>query len=61
MTATYPSRQDFAARMAAMSKTSLWLHDHLPRTLAFDSQTAFERHLHDSMGWKSSTVNDWES
>ena len=59
MTSSYESWQDFATSMARMSATSLWLHEHLPRTLAHDSQTTFERHLHDAMGWKASTVNDW--
>ena len=59
MTSSYTSNQDFATSMARMSATSLWLHEHLPRTLAHDSQATFERHLHDAMGWKASTVNDW--
>ena len=59
MSVIYQSNQDFAARMAAMSATSVWLHNHLPRTLAHDSQVTFERHLHDAMGWKASTVQDW--
>ena len=61
MSVLYNSRQDFATMMARMSATSIWLHNHLPRTLAHDSQTTFERHLHDCMGWKSSTVDDWQA
>ena len=57
----YDSNQDFATAMARISATSLFLHDLLPRTLAHDSQTSFERHLHDCMGWKSSTVDDWQA
>ena len=57
----YDSTQDFAIAMARISATSLFLHDLLPRTLAHDSQATFERHLHDCMGWKASTVDDWQA
>ena len=56
----YQSKQDHATRMASISQTSLFLHNLLPRTLAFDCQESYERHLHDAMGWKASTVQDWE-
>ena len=57
----YSSNQDWATAMARISSTSLFLHDLLPRTLAHDSQATFERHLHDAMGWKPSTVDDWQA
>ena len=56
----YDSRQDYATKLARISATSITLHELLPRTLAHSSQTHFERYLHDCMGWKASTVNDWQ-
>ena len=57
----YSSRPDFATSMARCSATSLFLHELLPRTLAHSSQANFERYLHDAMGWKASTVDDWNA
>ena len=56
---TFDSRQDFAIKMASIAATSSFLHNLLPRTLAHSCQTSYERHLHDAMGWKASTVDDW--
>ena len=62
----YDSHQDFATSMARIEAITLggdpsmraWRHTHY-RTLTNENQRAFERHLHDAMGYKRSTVNDW--
>ena len=33
----------------------------LGRTLASQNQADFEKYLHESMGWKRSTVDDWQA
>ena len=63
MSITYPSRQDFNARMASIHGITL------QRNLAFkyaaqratynQNQAEFERSLHGAMGYKASTVDDW--
>ena len=55
---TYSSRQDFATTMAKISAVTPFLQEHLPRTLAADSQVSFEGYLHEAMGYKKSTVED---
>lgn len=56
MTSSYNSRQDFATQLCRMTKPSV-LDKYLPRTLRNDSNNAFERYLHDAMGYRSHTVN----
>ena len=48
----YESHQDFYARLANKSKTSLFVHELLPRTLAHSSQATFEDYLHKAMGYR---------
>jgi len=63
---TYESNQDWATTMARISCITLQGTDSLKayrhqvyRTETNDNQQWFEKHLHDAMGYKSSTVNDW--
>ena len=55
----YESRQDFYARMAKHSAPNPALNKYLPRSLVEASQTTFEAHLHEAMGYRSHTVSDW--
>jgi len=60
---TFNSHQDFHTQMAVIAKPFTFTrgsHQVLGRTIASENQAQFERHLHESMGWKRSTVNDWE-
>ena len=55
------SHQDFATTMARIQGITLqgnqaWRATH-QRSFFNANQARFERHLHDVMGWKSSTVN----
>ena len=54
----YDSRQDHATKMARISAPSEVTFKWLPRTMAHDAQTRFERFLHDAMGYKHSTFED---
>lgn len=64
----YESNQDFGARMARIESITLqgdarqreWMQQNF-RTMTNRNQQSFERHLHDAMGYKASTVNDWEA
>ena len=56
----YNSRQDFSTQMAVLAKPFQGGFRLFGRTLASENQTQFENYLHDAMGWKSSTVNDWQ-
>ena len=56
----YESNQDFYTRMAKYSAPSRFLAKYLPRTLRNDSQSTFESHLHEAMGYRAHTVNDWD-
>lgn len=61
---TFNSHQDFYTQMAAIAKPFVFTrgsYQVLGRTLASENQTQFERYLHESMGWKRSTVNDWQA
>ena len=60
MTVTYESLQDFYTGLAAHSITSAFVRSCLPRTLANKCDVSYERYLHQAMGWKASTVNDWD-
>ena len=63
---TYESWQDFYTTMARISCITLagpqrhraWRHEN-NRTMVAEQQTCFERELHNAMGWKPSTVQDW--
>ena len=61
----YSSNQDFYAQMAAISAITLkgvtgkWLHENY-RTIQNNSEEQFSRQLHKAMGYKASTVNEWE-
>ena len=60
----YDSRQDFATTMARIEAITLkgdadlkaYRH-HYHRTTTNQNQLAFERFLHEAMGYKASTVN----
>ena len=52
MRVLYESHQDFYTRLANTSKTSLFVHELLPRTLAHSSQDTFESYLHEAMGYR---------
>ena len=60
----YDSHQDFATSMARIEAITLrgdaehkaWRQTYY-RTLTSQNQEAFERHLHEAMGYKASTVN----
>ena len=60
MTVTYESRQDFYTGLAATASSTCYLRSCLPRTLANKCDASHERYLHQAMGWKASTVNDWD-
>jgi len=60
MTVAYESRQDFYTLLATTSATSAFVRRCLPRTLANRCDASHERYLHQAMGWKASTVNDWD-
>ena len=61
---TYESNQDWGVTMARISCITLGGSDSLKayryanhRSETNDNQAEFERHLHDAMGYKASTVN----
>jgi len=62
----YTSNQDFATGMARITAMTLqgsdehkaWRHEYY-RTGTNDNQQEFEGYLHEAMGYKASTVNDW--
>lgn len=63
MTVRYQSRQDFATRMAQIEGITLqcnlaWKFANY-RVEYNDNQDHFERNLHNAMGYKASTVDDW--
>jgi len=63
----YNSSQDFATDMARIEAITLrgsaerraWRYQY-HRTLTNQNQQSFERFLHEAMGYKASTVSDWE-
>ena len=62
----YDSRQDFATGMARITAITLqgsadhkaWRHEYY-RSGTNDNHQEFERYLHQAMGYKASTVQDW--
>lgn len=64
MSVTYCSMQDFYTKLATIAKPYVFTRGSyvtLGRTLASENQSQFECYLHDSMGWKLSTVDDWQA
>ena len=60
----YNSHQDFHTQMAVIAKPYVFTrgsYQTLGRTLASENQAQFEKYLHESMGWKTSTVDDWQA
>ena len=62
-TIRYNSHQDFATKMARISaillQTNLaWKYENF-RSDYNDQDDQFRMHLHKAMGWRASTVNDW--
>ena len=62
-TMTYSSRQDFSTDLAVSQSSILRLNrefsEYFSRTQKAADEVEFERLLHQSMGWKSSTRDDW--
>ena len=64
-TMIYNSRQDFqhsnGCNLQALYCSPAAHYQVLGRTLASQNQADFEKYLHESMGWKRSTVDDWQA
>lgn len=59
----YSSHQDFATRMARITTITMrgnlaWKYQNY-RTDYNQQDADFRMHLHEAMGWKPSTVQDW--
>ena len=57
----YNSLQDFYTQLSAIAKPITDSHRILGRTMASDCENHFTDYLHSAMGWKSSTVDDWQA
>jgi len=58
---TYNSMQDFYTQMTAIAKPITNSHRILGRTMSSDHEDKFTEYLHSAMGWKTSTVDDWQA
>ena len=63
MTVRYESDQDFATKMACIATITMggdegWKYENF-RSFCNDNDARFRHHLHEAMGWKASTVEDW--
>ena len=62
----YSSHQDFYTGLAVVSAMTLkgptgkWFHQHY-RAIQNNAEGRFSRQLHQAMGYKASTVSEWEA
>jgi hypothetical protein len=55
------SLQDFYTQLSAIAKPINNSHRYFGRTTASNQENQFTDYLHQAMGWKSSTVDDWQA